>query len=141
MTKSGYTQYIWKNYLSVLFSLLKLEVRTCSMTISFSVNGGYTQWSQWGSCTVTCGSGQHVRTRTCTNPRPQNGGLNCFQQNMGGETDIGICTVGNCPGKQNDTQQKIIFQIFVTFLRLLPYFCISIARKCSSLYLIFIRLL
>jgi len=33
------------------------------------------QWSDWGQCSATCGGG--TQTRTCTNPAPLNGGLDC----------------------------------------------------------------
>ena len=36
------------------------------------IHGG---WGVWNECSVTCGGG--IQTRTCTNPRPQNGGSGC----------------------------------------------------------------
>ena len=44
---------------------------------SFTVDGGLTQWSAWGACTVTCGGGKKYQTRTCTSPTPQYGGAPC----------------------------------------------------------------
>ena len=46
---------------------------------SFFVDGGYTEWTIFGDCTALCQSenGERVRRRTCTNPRPQFGGLTC----------------------------------------------------------------
>lgn len=42
-----------------------------------SVDGVWTSWSSWGSCTVTCDGGSQDKTRTCTNPAAQYGGADC----------------------------------------------------------------
>ncbi|XP_062514389.1 A disintegrin and metalloproteinase with thrombospondin motifs 18-like [Corticium candelabrum] len=41
------------------------------------VNGGWSKWEVSGDCSKTCGSGIGVETRTCTNPKPSNGGKRC----------------------------------------------------------------
>lgn len=41
------------------------------------INGGYTTWSGWSECSVTCGGGTRTRTRNCTNPVPMGGGKDC----------------------------------------------------------------
>lgn len=58
------------------------------------VNGEWDEWSNWSSCSVTCGLGEKQKSRTCTKPAPSNGGLNC----TGDSTASELCVVGNCPG-------------------------------------------
>ncbi|MEI6438006.1 MAG: thrombospondin type-1 domain-containing protein [Candidatus Omnitrophota bacterium] len=46
------------------------------------IHGAWGDWSDFGVCTVTkvgatCGPGTQVATRTCDNPPPSNGGMNC----------------------------------------------------------------
>ncbi len=41
------------------------------------VDGGWSDWSPYSLCSVSCGSGKNERTRTCSNPRPGHGGAQC----------------------------------------------------------------
>lgn len=68
------------------------------LSLSFSVNGGWSSWSSWSECTSSghpnaCGRGTQKRTRLCTNPTPLNGGRTC----PGSNVQKGDCT-SICPG-------------------------------------------
>ncbi|XP_019616663.1 PREDICTED: sushi, von Willebrand factor type A, EGF and pentraxin domain-containing protein 1-like isoform X1 [Branchiostoma belcheri] len=64
-----------------------------------SVDGNWAPWSQWSSCSASCGGGNHSRTRECINPRPMHGGSNC----TGPSFEIGACNTQNCPVCKNLT--------------------------------------
>ncbi|XP_078597007.1 uncharacterized protein LOC144873484 isoform X2 [Branchiostoma floridae x Branchiostoma japonicum] len=72
-----------------------------------SVDGNWTPWSQWSSCSVSCGGGNHSRTRECINPRPIHGGSNC----TGPSTEIGVCNTEKCPVCKNLTEPVHGFSI------------------------------
>ncbi|RZC38554.1 semaphorin-5A, partial [Asbolus verrucosus] len=56
-------------------------------------DGGWSEWSEWSEChSQHCGGGYKKRTRTCDNPRPQNGGQYC----RGNDIDIEHCNMHEC---------------------------------------------
>lgn len=59
-----------------------------------SVDGGYDEWGNYSECSLTCGGGNQMRMRTCTNPVPQNGGNPC----MGVHSQTRECNTQACPG-------------------------------------------
>ncbi|XP_028394319.1 uncharacterized protein LOC114518504 isoform X2 [Dendronephthya gigantea] len=60
-----------------------------------AVNGKYSSWSPWSACSSTCGLGQKKRTRTCNNPSPAFGGLDCSR--YGAYEQAMDCFVADCP--------------------------------------------
>ncbi|KAJ7391354.1 hypothetical protein OS493_018397 [Desmophyllum pertusum] len=59
------------------------------------VDGGYTPWSDWSECSKTCGGGDKVRERSCTNPRPQGNGRPCSPR-LGEPEDTAVCNEQKC---------------------------------------------
>ena len=60
------------------------------------VNGVWSAWTSWSSCTQTCDVGTRVRTRNCNNPPPANGGLPCQASGVSSVTETSSCTVELC---------------------------------------------
>ena len=60
------------------------------------IHGYFSDWDDWSECSASCGEGQQIRTRTCTNPAPAFGGKDC----NGAHQEIQSCTVANCPGEK-----------------------------------------
>jgi len=65
------------------------------------VNGGWSAWSAWGSCSKTCGTGTQTRTRTCNNPAPANEGSDC----SGPASETQDCNIAPCPSNTGGTTQ------------------------------------
>ena len=57
-----------------------------------AVDGGFSKWTPFSACSVTCGSGVKVRTRTCTNPPRQWEGKDC----VGARQESMACNEGPC---------------------------------------------
>ncbi|XP_040298169.1 properdin-like [Bufo bufo] len=52
----------------------EVEVQSCSLQDCCPQAGGWSDWSPWSDCSVTCQVGQRQRTRQCNNPPPLCGG-------------------------------------------------------------------
>ena len=59
------------------------------------VDGGYSDWGVWTTCTKSCGNGSQSRSRTCSNPAPKNGGKECSR--LGNAVETKVCNVKECP--------------------------------------------
>ncbi|XP_045183357.2 coadhesin-like isoform X2 [Mercenaria mercenaria] len=57
------------------------------------VDGVWSEWTRWSTCTKTCGDGMHTRIRKCDNPAPQHGGLQC----SGVHNETTACRYMDCP--------------------------------------------
>lgn len=61
------------------------------------VNGGWSAYTAWTTCSATCDGGTQTRTRTCTNPAPANGGSQC----AGSDTLTQACNTQLCQSTSN----------------------------------------
>ncbi|KAG5268284.1 hypothetical protein AALO_G00210820 [Alosa alosa] len=57
-------------------------------------DGGLSPWSTWSPCSLTCGGlGHKARQRSCSNPAPAHGGLECH----GALEETTYCQAPDCP--------------------------------------------
>ena len=71
-------------------------------------HGEWADWLEWNSCPVTCGTGNQIRYRTCTDPEPYNSGNDC----VGDDYSNQACGGGDCFCKSS--QEK-----FVSFYKII----------------------
>jgi len=60
-----------------------------------SVDGGYSEWSQWSACLKDCGHSLQGRYRNCTNPKPSGFGADCAV--LGSHIATKPCKLKECP--------------------------------------------
>jgi len=64
------------------------ELRSTGLT----TNGGFSSWSSWGTCSASCGGGTQSRSRSCNNPSPAYGGVDC----SGSTSESQSCNTQSC---------------------------------------------
>ncbi|KAG5850585.1 hypothetical protein ANANG_G00084020 [Anguilla anguilla] len=63
------------------------------VSVTVRVHGGFSEWMEWGSCSVSCGLGAQKRLRQCNKPLPANGGRHC----AGPDSETRSCQGKPCP--------------------------------------------
>ncbi|XP_048736196.2 coadhesin-like [Ostrea edulis] len=83
-------------------------------------HGDWSEWSNFGRCSNMCGKGAQLRTRTCTNPEPMNGGsyclgpaseqIECFEKPCEDEwtswSEFSLCSCTHGRGYRTRTREK-----------------------------------
>ena len=92
--------------------------------ISLLVNGNWGTWPvSFGTCSASCGGGTQSKTRTCDNPVPSNGGLDCELSDGSGnrgstENQSQACNIQGCPG------MLIVFYIIGKCIYIIHYYLV-----------------
>ena len=84
--------FVQLNYFVIYLIIKRIISRWIHL---LAVDGQWTSWGSYGSCTVTCGGGSQSRSRSCTNPAPLYGGASC----AGSSSSSQACNTHNCPSK------------------------------------------
>ncbi|CAF1679281.1 unnamed protein product [Rotaria magnacalcarata] len=70
------------------------QVNTCDLQRPCPINGGWSNWTNFTTCSVTCGVGVYSRIRNCNSPVPQYGGDLC----VGAPLETAYCLTNvSCP--------------------------------------------
>ncbi|KAK3092507.1 hypothetical protein FSP39_003791 [Pinctada imbricata] len=75
---------------------VRLASSSCDRNVNellLLVNGGWSSWGSYGSCSVTCGGGNQYKSRSCSSPSPRYGGSQC----SGSGRKSRQCSTNPCP--------------------------------------------
>lgn len=78
------------------------------------VDGNWSAWETWSSCSKTCDNGTRTRVRSCNNPAPAHEGKDCAGEGKKSE----VCLVRHCPGKRHFLTgwRRMAFQTIFTLI-------------------------
>ncbi|KZC04852.1 Hemicentin-1 [Dufourea novaeangliae] len=107
------------------------EIKACTIS-NCSVNGLWSSWTLWTSCSSNCGIGTQLRNRMCNNPSPSGGGVPC----SGSASEVRQCFSKPCTVKSHEVahfteksslsyaingRPSRLLHIYLRFLPLVPF--------------------
>ena len=72
------------------------------------IDGQWSEWDPWSSCSATCDGGTQRRVRRCDDPAPQNGGPEC----VGVSSENRPCDEWMCPGMSQSVTIVVVVVVF-----------------------------
>ncbi|XP_076623258.1 uncharacterized protein LOC143342858, partial [Colletes latitarsis] len=73
------------------------DVKSCTIN-NCSINGMWSPWTVWTSCSSSCGIGTQLRNRMCSNPSPSGSGMSC----SGSASEVRQCFSKPCTVKSHE---------------------------------------
>ncbi|CAL4153980.1 unnamed protein product, partial [Meganyctiphanes norvegica] len=112
----------------------KTREENCTTPIA-KVDGEWSNWGPWTTCTLPCGGGVKHRTRVCDAPAPSSGGDPCQgQEKLEENCNSAACPVHGCPEADGFFLSADGNQCFKVILDQLGWEAAK--EKCASLNLV-----
>jgi len=92
------------------------------------VNGNWGDFRAYSACSRSCGGGFKVRTRTCNNPAPSNGGAPCAGSNV----ERVPCNPAACPDNVIEVQFEHYIGACVNGSNMLPVYLDHTIEECKQ---------
>lgn len=67
------------------------------------MDGKWSNWKEWSSCSVTCANGTSKRIRKCNSPSPSAINLDCKEKS----SEERLCVLDPCPGNKKNFNFEI----------------------------------
>ncbi|KAJ8316017.1 hypothetical protein KUTeg_006031 [Tegillarca granosa] len=111
----------------------KIDEEDCTAQNQSKVNGDWSVWSTWSSCSVSCDKGHQIRNRSCDHPAPRYNGKNC----IGNSTETKDCdTLKNCPVDPVALCKNKKSQIFINPVNCAQYYdCSKVNTSLGKAFL------
>jgi len=120
----------WDLYLAtynfILFWLFRGVLNSGTFIWSV-VDGQWSSWSVWSTCSRSCGDGWAVRNRTCSNPPAQNGGADCDVSGLGSFQNQS-CNIQNCSCMANAS-----FHLLIALIDLYEFWSHAVSYSINDL--------
>ncbi len=82
-----------KRFRDALVSVTLSDECVCkTLRVCVSVDGGWSSWTPWSVCSVTCGAGLQSHYRFCSDPERAGNGLPC----VGPDREDRVCASAPC---------------------------------------------